>query len=255
VLRSGPSGLDLVLPRSFGCCRGRIHAGTARFVAQLCQVLRAPVAVAQGAVGGFEAGPTRLRRWLVRVTSARIHSLLTRSARRRRAATARRPTTAGMAAGCSVLAYDDSGRDRGLFGAGVRGRAPGCRASPPAPLRLLAAVALSGAHAPGRPPRLAIVAPKCHGCGAVAVWSRRPALVCDVGAVVAWTTTASSCLRRHGGEVGEGRAGQTSLSQFGDSDSEGVLRPRACSPVDGLDGKGCCSGHGLATVVHGVQGL
>lgn len=53
VLRSGPSGLDLVLPRSFGCYHGRIHAGTARFMAQLCQVLRAPVAVAQGAAGDF----------------------------------------------------------------------------------------------------------------------------------------------------------------------------------------------------------
>jgi hypothetical protein len=42
-------------------------------------------------------------------------------------------------------------------------------------------------------------------------------------------------------------------SLFGDSDSEGVLQPRAGSPIDGLDGKGCRSEHGLATVVHGVQ--
>jgi len=113
--------------------------------------------------------------------------------------------------GCSVLAYDDGRHGRRLFGAGVPGSAPGCPASPPAPEQLAG---------------LVIAAPKCHDCGAVAKGVDALRWLCDIGAMVASTAMASSflCLRRHGDEVGEGRAGHTSLSQFGDSDSEGVLR-------------------------------
>ena len=63
-----------------------------------------------------------------------------------------------------------------------------------------------------------------------------------------------SRLRRYGDEAGDGRAGHTSLSQFVDNDSKGVLccylQPGADGHVDGFG----CSEFKPATVVLGMRG-
>lgn len=84
--------------------------------------------------------------------------------------------------------------------------------------------------------------------------------LCSVGAMVAWTATACpvfSRLRHHGGEVGDGRAGHTSLSKFIDNDSKGILRCYLRLGVDGHVGgfgREGCSEFKLATVVLGMRG-
>jgi hypothetical protein len=65
-------------------------------------------------------------------------------------------------------------------------------------------------------------------------------------------------LRRLSGKAGEGQAGHTSLSQFIDNDSEGVLRcylrPGVDSHVGGFGREGLHSEFDPATVVLGTRG-